>query len=354
MSQSKLETPMPEYFPAFDWLRLALAMIVALAHDGASVDSNMPNFAVQVFFALSGWLIGGILLDSERAKLPRFYFNRATRIWAPYYFSVLLLFAVSLLKEPVDANWLEYLFYDLTYTHNWFITPRIVEIKNDLPLEGTTNHFWSLSVEEQFYLFAPLLILFLRWGRSPILWGIVASLAVLFETLYGAIALGVLAVTLQRQFGDWHLRKEMTVLIVVVLLSICGLYIAKPGYYALLAPFAAVAIVLLCARRGTKTRVGEFVGGISYPLYLNHWIGIFVAHEVAQLLPFIGRNPAIVLGAILNIAIASVLFVVIDEQVRKRRNGWFTQKRGRQAAMVAYGLVLLGGVGGLLIALLRT
>ena len=74
----------PEYFPAFDWLRLILAMTVALAHDGLPMDHRAANFAVQVFFALSGWLIGGILFDSDRGKLPRFYFNRATRIWAPY------------------------------------------------------------------------------------------------------------------------------------------------------------------------------------------------------------------------------------------------------------------------------
>ena len=98
------------YFPYFDWLRLTLAMTVALVHDGLPIDTNAANFAVQVFFALSGWLIGGILLNSQRKDLPRFYFNRAARIWIPYYFSVGLLFAVSLLKEPIDWEWLEYLF----------------------------------------------------------------------------------------------------------------------------------------------------------------------------------------------------------------------------------------------------
>jgi peptidoglycan/LPS O-acetylase OafA/YrhL len=41
------------------------------------------NLAVQIFFALSGWLIGGILLRTDVQDLPRFYFNRATRIWIP-------------------------------------------------------------------------------------------------------------------------------------------------------------------------------------------------------------------------------------------------------------------------------
>ncbi|GJL93447.1 acyltransferase family protein [Hyphococcus sp.] len=353
MSGSRQAAGAPVYFPAFDWMRLVLAMTVALAHDGVPMDHNASNFAVQVFFALSGWLIGGILFDGARKSLPRFYFNRATRIWAPYYFSVALIFAVSLIKEPLDAHWIEYLFYDFTYTHNWFVSPRILEIKSDLPLEGTTNHFWSLSVEEQFYLFAPLLILFLKWGRSPVLWAVVAILAIGFQTFYGAIALGVFAVSLNRKIGDWHVKRGSTILLVVAL-SLCVIIYAAAGQlYNFVSPFAAVLIVLLLARAGPKLKLAAFVGGISYPLYLNHWLGIFISHEIAQTLPFVSRYTAVFIGALVNIAIASVLFIAIDEQVRKRRNQWFTKVRGRAAAMIAYGLVTLGAVGGILISVAR-
>ncbi len=354
MSQSRLDNPAAGYFPAFDWLRLVLAMAVALSHGGGIFsDPNVANFSVQVFFALSGWLIGGILLDSDKSKLPRFYFNRATRIWAPYYFAVALLFATSLLKEPLDAHWLEYLFYDLTYTHNWFITPRIEEIFSDLPLQGTINHFWSLGVEEQFYLFAPLVILFMRWGRSPLLWLGATILAISLHTFYGSICMGVLAVALHRKYGDWHLRWGVSWLLALGLALCIGAYVVKPDAYWLIAPFAAVFIVLLLARSGRKTAIGSFVGGISYPLYLNHWIGIFVSHEIVQAFGFIGDGAGVVIGAVLNLAVASVLFLAIDEQVRKRRGAWFTDGRGRMAAKVAYGLVALGAVGGLLIGVSR-
>lgn len=353
MSGSRQEAGAPVYFPAFDWMRLVLAMTVALAHDGVPMDSHAANFAVQVFFALSGWLIGGILFDSDRKSLPRFYFNRATRIWAPYYFSVALIFAVSLLKEPLDAHWLEYLFYDLTYTHNWFISPRILEIQNDLPLQGTTNHFWSLSVEEQFYLIAPLLILFLKWGRSPVLWGAVALFAVALQTFYGAIALGVFAVTLQRRVGDWHVNGAAPLLIAAALVLCVVIYTKWNGAYYFAAPPAAVLIVLLLARAGPKAKLAAFVGGISYPLYLNHWLGIFISHEIAQALPFVGKYTAVAIGAVLNIAIASVLFIAIDEQVRKRRGQWYSESRGKTAAIVAYGLVAIGAVGGLVFAVAR-
>src|SRR4051794_24080006 len=63
-------------FPLFDWLRFILASAVALSHEGILRWQFAGNFAVQVFFALSGWLIGGILLRAEFKRLPHFYYNR--------------------------------------------------------------------------------------------------------------------------------------------------------------------------------------------------------------------------------------------------------------------------------------
>src|SRR5690349_15809326 len=55
----------------FDWLRFLLASAVVLAHEGVFGWPQIGNLAVQVFFALSGWLIGGILLRTKPAELPR-------------------------------------------------------------------------------------------------------------------------------------------------------------------------------------------------------------------------------------------------------------------------------------------
>ncbi len=80
----------PTYFPLFDWLRITLAIIVALYHDKVLPWKEAGNLAVQVFFfALSGWLIGGILLNYAKADLPRFFYNRVTRIWAPYVVAII-------------------------------------------------------------------------------------------------------------------------------------------------------------------------------------------------------------------------------------------------------------------------
>jgi peptidoglycan/LPS O-acetylase OafA/YrhL len=52
----------------FDWLRFALASIVAFAHTGIISWGNGGNLAVKVFFGLSGWLIGGILIKTPASS----------------------------------------------------------------------------------------------------------------------------------------------------------------------------------------------------------------------------------------------------------------------------------------------
>ena len=146
-SQLKQDTP---YYPWFDWLRGVLAIAVMLKHDGLIPWEHGGNFAVQVFFALSGWLIGGILIHLKPADLPRFYFNRAVRIWIPYYIAVGLLIAASLLRDPVTAKWLEIVFYKLSFVYNLFGTQQLANHVAEMPLRGTGSHFWSVNAEERF------------------------------------------------------------------------------------------------------------------------------------------------------------------------------------------------------------
>lgn len=341
-----------EFYPLFDWARVALAMAVAVGHSGLITAPYVGDLAVQVFFALSGWLIGGILYDSAPADLPRFYFNRVMRIWTPYFAAIVLVFGVSLLKEPPDATWREYLFYDLTFTHNLFITPRIDEIVRDLPMEGTNNGFWSLSVEEQFYLGAPLVILFMRGGRSVAAWLAIAAGAFAFE-LYASVAFGVLAVVLKRRHGDWHLHPVAQAMLGAVLLATGAAIHLKAAPYGHVAPLFAVSALLLMARTGKGSAAGTFFGGLSYPLYLNHWVGIFVANEIFQRFPVVGFAGTQALAAIANLAFAALAYRAIDVEVRKRRARLYTPKRGMISAALAYGLIVVGVIGGAVYAMGR-
>lgn len=336
----------PASYPVFDWLRIVLAGAVALQHDEVIPWGNAGNLAVLTFFALSGWLIGGIVLETRPEGVPRFYFNRATRIWIPYAFAIALLMAASLLKEPVTARWLEFWFYDVTFTHNLFGVPQLLLHKSEMPLDGTGNHFWSICAEEQFYLLAPLLLVFTRWGRHPLFW-VAASLLALATDAYTAITLGVLAAILKTRWGAWHQKPAARVGFVVVMAASVAVFALAPEGYRYAAPAFAISLVLLSAVEGKRSAVGEFLGGISYPLYLNHWIGVFAAHAIFGRFDLRDAPIAKLAAFAGNLAVASILYVLIDQQIQRRRSKFFTPRLGRALAITGYALVAVGVVGGL-------
>ena len=122
--------------------------------------SNTGWVGVQLFFVLSGFLITGILLDEKGAplQLRDFYVRRVLRIFPVYYVALAVVFIVlplmlatpSWLTLPPDLSQAWYWFY----LNNWS-SPFL----GDVPALG---HFWSLAVEEQFYLLWPVCVIFLR------------------------------------------------------------------------------------------------------------------------------------------------------------------------------------------------
>lgn len=328
--------------PALDWLRFALASIVVLEHSGLEFPGPVDGgLAVWVFLSLSGWLIGGILLRTAPDELPRFYFNRAARIWVPYWCAVVLLYAVAAAKEGVDFNWWKYLFYDLTFTHyNFTVFPQAVE---ELPLDGTGNHFWSLSVEEQFYLIAPFLLSFT--GLLSRLGALLAfSLAVvLIGDAFIPIAAGVLAAIAQRRLGDWHatLRGRVG----VAALAIAAFVGLSWFQNVWLESLFSVAVVLMCAVSGQRSRTALWFGGISFPLYLNGWIGQFAANFLMQRVFEISAF-SIGIQFAFALLVAAACWYLIDRPLRARRDAWYHAQYGKAAACIAYGSILIGLLGG--------
>jgi peptidoglycan/LPS O-acetylase OafA/YrhL len=315
-------------FPLFDWLRFALASVVALGHEGIITWPYAGSFAVQVFFALSGWLIGGILLRTDLRGLPRFYFNRATRIWIPYAFAVAALYLVAAFRESFDPR---FLFFDATFTHNWFVHPSPL-----MPLKGTGAHFWSISVEEQFYLAAPLLIVLLPWGPSITFWAVVATAVYLSGFWYGSISLGVLAAVIRCRYGDWQ-QSEFGFSCVALACGVLVPFLLSAYDWA--SPPLALGIVLLTSVRGPRGKVGSFLGGMSYPLYLYHWIGAFVAHHFG--LPMLcAYFIALVSGA--------AAYWAVDRNVMRWRSSFYHPLYGRACMVSAYSLLFTGLAVGLL------
>ncbi len=330
------------YYPWLDWLRLALAVLVMLDHLKV-IPALYGIFAVQIFFALSGWLIGGILLDTAPAALPRFYFNRAARIWAPYFLTFSLLLTAGILHDHVKgAEWWLVFAYMATFVYNqfgaWF---------PNKPLNGTGNHLWSVNAEEQFYLAAPLLLSLApaRVGRSIALWAAIAvagwwSDAHSVYPSYAAIASGVLAALVSRRFPD--LRPGAAGAAVAIAVIACCFVAFGHGYYGWCFAPCAIAIVLLLTARGQKSSIGAFAGGMSYPLYLNAWVAVFVVHGI---LKRIGSPDGLLEEALvipLALALSAAQYWWFDRRILASRSRLYTAERARRVMWVAYATIACG------------
>jgi peptidoglycan/LPS O-acetylase OafA/YrhL len=170
-------------FPALDGIRaLAVGMVFFGHYGGGSHGGLVLRFlnhvracgwmGVDLFFVLSGFLITGILFDTRNDSrfFRRFFVRRSLRIFPVFY----LLCAILLLLTPVfhyQWHWLQLTF--LVYLGNFFANHNFslyeVASRNHPAARVLIGHFWSLCVEEQFYLLWPLVVWSVR-DRIRLLW----------------------------------------------------------------------------------------------------------------------------------------------------------------------------------------
>ena len=169
--------------PGLDLLRAAAIVLVVCYHAG-NFGLTLPHDAqrfgwvgVDLFFVLSGYLIGGQLLAplarGGRLELTRFFWRRALRI-LPAYLVILAVYVAF-------PSWREWPHLPPTWKFLGFV--------QNIDLHGGTafSHAWSLCVEGQFYLFLPFLLLMVVRQRNA---GIVTAVGVLFGGLVLRAALG--------------------------------------------------------------------------------------------------------------------------------------------------------------------
>jgi peptidoglycan/LPS O-acetylase OafA/YrhL len=157
--------------PSLDGLRTISVLCVVASHFlytiGFDDRFNLGILGVKFFFVISGFLITGLLLKehdkTSTISLSKFYFRRTLRIFPPYYFYLFVIFIASYFGILNIRN--ESFIAPLTYTSNY--------INVD---SWHLLHTWSLSVEEQFYLIFPFILLF--FGQQKIVW-ILGSLVII-------------------------------------------------------------------------------------------------------------------------------------------------------------------------------
>lgn len=170
-------SPGREHIPSLDGVRGIAILLVLMFHSLLVQEDSLPAapiyavagsgwVGVNLFFVLSGFLITGILLDTQKRRhsLRNFYARRALRI-LPLYYTALVLFFYVLPREPFpELAWhddRQILYW--TYLQNWAIAAL-----GSWPPVPNLNHLWSLNIEEQFYLVWPLAVFGL--GRRRLLW----------------------------------------------------------------------------------------------------------------------------------------------------------------------------------------
>lgn len=300
---------------ALDGLRAIAVGLVLLNH--TLPESWFPahtfgpgNTGVRLFFVLSGYLITGILLSSRREaeamSQPQhqvwlaFYLRRALRIF-PLAYAVLLVAYLAGADGVREHTWV----YAL-YLENWWIA-------RDLAGHWGTTHFWSLAVEEQFYLVWPLLML---WLPRRTLFGVTLSIVV------GAAVLRV-------ALGPYSLEAYMWTPARMDALA-WGALLAQTSWSSWLG-LAAVPLVSFTAtaelgmvivsgaviqvavngpawvRQALTVKPLVYIGTISYGVYVLHWL-IVVA---LPMLPAPGAARLIIVST-LTILVASVSWQVFE------------------------------------------
>lgn len=226
---------------------------------------------VILFFVISGFLISGILMDTPDIK--RFYIRRFLRILPIYYLLVIIL------RPGAKDFW-----WVVTYTHNWITF---------IP-EHNISHFWSLCVEEQFYLIWPWLVVYTPNAKRVWLFTITIATSLMYKAtlvyldhkalaIYGTLgcmdqlSLGALTAWMLRNTSrDTYARYLKTVLLLgaipFIFIGSANLVLWKFVIALICVPLVGSSVFPYPPKLQAIFRWAplQYAGRISYGLYLYH------------------------------------------------------------------------------------
>nr|WP_317892736.1 acyltransferase family protein [uncultured Sphingomonas sp.] len=371
------------YRPDIDGLRTLAVLPVVLFHAGFSSFSG-GYIGVDVFFVISGYLITSILVaDAERgtASILGFYDRRIRRIF-PALITVIVATIIGCLFIMLPSELMKVaqsavgavLFYSNIYF--WGTT----DYFSGAPYENPLLHTWSLAVEEQFYIFWPLILLFLAKGpKRKLLLPLTLIAAVISFSMaeylversaktafymfppraWELFAGAILALLPHKEIGSRGVRQVTS--FIGAMLLVVPIFVYEEGSRfpaaAAVPPVLGTALLILAnVRQDTwmarllSNRVMVGIGLISYSLYLWHW-------PVISLFRLAAGRPSTTIEAsaivLLSIALAWISWKYVEAPFRyakaARTRGTKDQKR-----VLAWGLVSITTVvalsGAILIA----
>jgi len=291
-------------------LRALAALLVVLFHAKLSPGGFI---GVDIFYVISGYLITGLIIKEINVKqsfnFRAFYLRRAKRL-LPASLGVLVLTALAawvVLPPTVRGALGREILAASLYVSNYLFAWWQNDYQNLNAIPSPVIHYWSLAVEEQFYIFWPILVFTLwRLGRrrSVVLGIAVTTLLSLTFSLYLTVAnpiwafyslptrawelgIGALLLFIPERFNQRRTNNKSALIrtllvwlgLIFLLLSIFTFSerTAFPGYHALLPTLGAALMIAGIAywppilNDFSKLRLVQWLGEISYPFYLWHW-----------------------------------------------------------------------------------
>ena len=370
--------------PDIQGLRAVAVMLVLLSHAGFAFAPG-GYVGVDVFFVISGFLITSLLVkelfDTGGISLAGFFSRRARRILpaatvvtVATVLGVWLWYPITRFEEVMrDA------FTVVTYVVNYRFVIESNEYLNADQMPSPFQQYWSLAVEEQFYLLWPLMLLILlvmvnRIPRQALHAAIALTVAVLVLSLIASVL--VTESNRSTAYYATHTRAwelaggallaltlpawRRTPRFIAHLLGVAGLaavvasavaydgQTAFPGYTALL-PVAGTMLLIVAGTARGKNLVSsvlatgpfQFVGKISYSLYLWHWPVLILSPLALDVEPSLLFNVILLLC---TFALAQLSYQYIETPIRNARflkaNHSWGLATGVACSLLAIGMII--------------
>ncbi|KNX38538.1 acyltransferase family protein [Luteipulveratus halotolerans] len=348
------ETGDRAYRPDIEGLRAVAVVLVLLAHAGVpGLDGGF--IGVDVFFVISGFLITGLLVRevsaTGRVSLLAFWARRAKRL-LPAAATVLAVTMLATWAFLPTLRWNEAggdIVAAAAYVLNWHLADRSVDYLAEDSAPSVVQHYWSLSVEEQFYVLWPLLVIVAVWVAArfglavrraltvalalvvvpSLVWSVWLTSTSAAEAYFvtptrlwelGIGGLVALAPGLWRSLPGRAARALAWSGLVAVVAGafVIDTSVAWPGYAALVPTLGAAAVIA-----GGAHGVGagallaqplmQRIGRLSYSLYLWHWPVLVVADHLWGPLAWWQGLFAVTASALP----AWLTFVLLEDPVRR-------------------------------------
>lgn len=348
-----------QHLPALDGLR-GLAVLAVLLFHGGFGWAKGGFLGVSVFFTLSGFLITNLLVaewsSDGSISLKTFWSRRFRRLMPAAIVGLLLAALYGLLYASPEQlrNLRVDLLAALGYVANWRFLLADISYADLFSAPSPVQHFWSLAIEEQFYVLYPLVVFgALKLGGRRLLGGLLtvaigASLVIAYvgrgnlDRVYygtdtrmsellagGLLALWWSAAAKRREEGGSGLRRGAIVLL--GLAGLAGSMVLWPSVgqadrfvtHGVL-PIQALLSVAMIAAGARPGIVSELLsirpltslGLVSYGLYLYHW-PVFLALDEER--TDLSLWPLFVLRMVVTGALAIASYALIEQPIRRKR-----------------------------------